>query len=325
MFRRTLLALVLVAAIATGAAQAETVTRQDAQGRTITFDVLTAGVDVDWYAALLTNAAHGDEISNVLVRVVAPSEIRRLCGANAAACYQYGGRQALIVLPAGKSASLAETVLHEYAHHLDATWAVGGIRELNGTPVWWSARGVQALLDAGTVAFDYSLGWNRSIGEIFAEDYAYIHLGGSYAIPWLAPPDDALRNALLTELGGATATPPPAPQPPATGTGSGRPVTVTRSGRLRPGAETSVPFRLLGPGRRVTVTVGVTDAARVEVACGGAVVSAATVTRGRTATLSAPGLGPAACEARVVSTSTRRQAFALRLRLALDATSPRRR
>ena len=39
------------------------------------------------------------------------------------------------------------------------------------------------------VAFDYSLGWNHSIPEVFAEDYAYIHMGAGYGIPWLAPPD----------------------------------------------------------------------------------------------------------------------------------------
>ena len=323
MFRRVLLALLVVAAFAAGAARAEIVTRQDAQGRTITFDVLAAGADVDWYASLLAGAAHGDEISTVVVRIVDPTEIRRRCGAGSAACYLWGGREAVITVPSGRSPSLAHTLLHEYGHHLDANRAVAGVRELNGTPVWWAARGMQALLDQGAVAFDYSLGWNRSVGEVFAEDYAWIHLGGPYGIPWLAPPDDALRAALLAELGGAS-TAPPAPTPPAGGSGGRRPVSVAHAGVLRPGAARAIPFQLLGPGRRVTVRASVTSSARVEVVCGGTVVSTATVARGRVATVDRPGLGPAACEARLVSTSDRRQRFALQLRLAVEASSRRR-
>jgi hypothetical protein len=60
---------------------------------------------------------------------------------------------------------------HEYGHHLDFAWPVSGLPEPNGTPVWWAARGMAQFLRDGLVAFDYSLGWSRSVGEIFAEDY----------------------------------------------------------------------------------------------------------------------------------------------------------
>ena len=56
-----LVALVAALALAT-AAGAEIVTKADSEGRTITFDVRAPGVDVDWYAAILRAAVHGDEI-----------------------------------------------------------------------------------------------------------------------------------------------------------------------------------------------------------------------------------------------------------------------
>jgi hypothetical protein len=322
MFVRTrslvVLLAVLAAALASAAvARAELVVRQDAAGRSITFDVLDASADVEWYAGLLANAAHGNEISSVTVRIVPGSQIRSLCGAGAAACYS----RRTITVPAGKSDSLAATVLHEYGHHLDTAWSVNGVQELNGTPVWWASRGMAALLAAGSVAFDYSTGWDHSIGEIFAEDYAFIHTGTYYSIPWLAPPDATLKAALLAELGGATATP-TAPTTPTTTTA---PVNVARSGTISAGARGTIPFRLLGPGRHVTVNAAVSavrraqTGGRIEVVCNGSVVQTKTIVAGRTATLDLTNLGPATCEAALVSTSTQRQRYSLRLRLAIEA------
>ena len=191
-----LVAAVAATAFATGAG-AEIVPKADAQGRPITFDVQAPNVDVGWYAALLSAAAHGNEISTVTILIVPESRIGALCGAAAAACYtqtRTGGR---IVVPAGKDIRVASTFLHEYGHHLDRNWSVPGVRELNGTPVWWQLRGMAQLLAQGQVAFDYARGWSRAVGEIFAEDYAYAQVGYQYSIPWLAPPDDALKNALL--------------------------------------------------------------------------------------------------------------------------------
>ncbi len=319
-----LVAALLSALVAAAAAQAEVVTRQDNAGRTITFDVLTPGVDVDWYANLLRNAAHGDEISRVTIRVVAESEIPRVCAADAAACYARTGSTGTIYIPVGTDRSTAAIFLHEYGHHLDAAWSVAGVRELNGTPGWWEARGMAALLAGGRVAFDYSLGWSHSVGEIFAEDYAFVHTGERYAIPWLLPPDDSLKTALLAELGGAT----PVALPPAAPEAAKPPLTIVRQGTLRAGAARTIPFGLLGPGRRVTATAAVTGAqgagprvtttsARLDVTCGGTLVKSIRVGR-RTATIDVPGLGPASCEASLVNTGTSRQTYVLRLRLAVE-------
>jgi hypothetical protein len=299
------------------AAGAEIVTKQDAAGRTITFDVQAPSVDVDWYAALLRAAAHGDEISRVTIRIVPAEDVPALCGAAAAACYSLGRNGGRIVVPAGKDLRVASTFLHEYGHHLDRNWSVSGVRELNGTPVWWQLRGMAALVEQGSVAFDYSRGWNRSVGEIFAEDYAWIHIPYQYAIPWLAAPDDTLRNALLAELGGQSTQ---LPETPAAG-----PLVINRSGSLGAKRQQVVPFGLLGPGRRVTFTATVNRTtragtrARMDVTCNGARVASQAFTRGRsTRTINVPNLGPAECSARLVSTAGVRLTYTLRLRLAIE-------
>ena len=320
------LAALAVALLSAVAAQAEIVVRQDAAGRPITLDVLAPAVDVDWYAGLLSAAAHGDEISRVTIRVVTDSEVSRLCGDDAAACFERRGGVSTITVPVGRSSSLASIVLHEYGHHLDATRAVDGVAELNGTPAWWAARGMAALLQAGSVAFDYSLGWNRSIGEVFAEDYAYIHSAGYYSIPWLAPPDETLRNAMLAELGAIAPPPPTTPVTPAPPIEpappeqpDARPVVATRNGVLRPRHRASIRFQALGPNRRVTLTGSVAPvrrgrgAARLEISCNGTIVGRADLRR--SATIDLPGFGPATCRAAIVSTSTSRQRYSLRLKL----------
>src|SRR3954463_12388595 len=206
---KPLLAVIVLAftlALAAGASGA-IVTSTDLQGRTITFDVRAASVDTNWYADVLRAIAHGNEISNVTVRIVPDQQIDALCGEAAAACYARDASRPTIFIPAGKSQNIEGTLIHEYGHHLDASTRVPGVPELNGTPAWWNARGMAALLASHQVAFDYSLSWEHSIGEMFAEDYAYIHVGPTYhyAITWMQPPDDALKATMFAELG-----PPPA-------------------------------------------------------------------------------------------------------------------
>ena len=143
---RIVVALVAAFAFAGAAnANAAIITSHDDQGRTITFDVRAATVDTEWYASVLRASAHGNEISAVRIIIVPEPQIQAFCGgADAAACYDR--TSATIVLPAGKSKLLETVILHEYGHHLDTYWRVPGVQELNGTPVWWAARGMAALL-----------------------------------------------------------------------------------------------------------------------------------------------------------------------------------
>jgi hypothetical protein len=323
-----LLLPLLVAALAlTATARADIVVSHDDQGRAITFDVRAPEVDVEWYAALLRPAGHGDEISNVTIRIVPPEKIGINCGLLAEACYGSPGGGAVIVIPAKQTEHGAHNLVHEYGHHLDHSWAVPGFAEPNGTPAWWTARGMESLYRAGSVAPDYSLGWNRSIGEIFAEDYAFVYRPGEYNIPWLSPPDEALRAVMLGELGGTPSapavrsapTPEPSLRPPPD------PVVVVRRGKLAPRAHRTLPFRLTGPGRHVTLTTKVAGApqagtrARVELVCDGKRVATRALGRGRSSTtIDVRDLGPAHCEARLDSTSRMAHSYVLRLRLEVE-------
>lgn len=317
--RALLLAAVLAAAVATPAvARAATVLARDANGRQITFDVRVPDANVAWYTSLLASTPHGNEISTVTIRIASRSEVVSTCGSDAVACY--GGR--VIVVPNGTDRQTAHAVIHEYGHHLDSAWAVAGAREPNGTPVWWANRGIAALLAAGSVAYDYSLGWERSIGEIFAEDYTWIQLHDSYGIDLVSPPGDALRTAMLNELGGSPSAAPPPSTPTAPRT---RPVVVNRSGTLFPGRRRSIPFRLLGTGRHVTFAASVGGAslagarATLQVSCDGSAVATKALAQGRrTASLDLPNVGPASCEAVLASTTSSPLRYAEQLRLSLD-------
>ncbi|MEX2211202.1 MAG: hypothetical protein WD689_05505 [Gaiellaceae bacterium] len=313
---RILLALAALSLVFATSAAAEIVHGQDAQGRTITYDVDVPGADVAWYTSVLSGALHGDEIAEVTIRIVSNSQVTEICGGGAAACYSGGFRGATIVVPAGKSDTIAAIVLHEYGHHIDANSSVSGLREPNGTPRWWAARGIAALVESGEVARDYRLGWDRSIGEIFAEDYVQAHMTAPFKIRWLSVPSVDILDAIRLDLAGA-----PAPEaPPEAAEPQRAPLVVTRSGRLRPGQSRELPFTLLGPGRRVTFTGTAAGRVRLQVVCDGAVVARTTLSRTkRTGTLDRAGLGPAECTARATNLAKTAQRFSIRLRLAVES------
>jgi len=313
----TVLVLVLSLAVAAGA-NAAIVTSTDAQGRRITFDVRAASVDTDWYAAVLRATAHGNEISNVTIRIVPDQSIDTTCGNEAAACYTRASGKPTIIVPAGKNTFIEGTLIHEYGHHLDASTAVPGVPELNGTPAWWAARGMASMFASHEVAFDYALGWSHSIAEIFAEDYAYIHVGPSYhyAITWLSPPDASLKATMFAELGTPTEPLPAAPEVP---------LVINRRGTLAPRDRFSVPFGLLGPGRRVTLAATISKPnrkgvrARAQLVCNSQVVAIREFRKGQAKrTLDIPNLGPATCDIRLVSSVSTSLAYSLRLTLAVE-------
>ena len=315
---RIVVALVAAFAFAGAAnANAAIITSHDDQGRTITFDVRAATVDTEWYASVLRASAHGNEISAVRIIIVPEPQVQPFCGgADAAACYHR--TSATIVLPAGKSKLLETVILHEYAHHLDTYWRVPGVQELNGTPVWWAARGMAALLAEQQVAFDYSLGWNHSVGEVFAEDYAYIHVHSRYGMTsWLTPPDAALESAMFAELGTPTAPLPYAPEVP---------LILNRSGTLAPRDGYSGPFGLLGPGRRVTVSATISNTkrkgirARAQLVCDERVVVTRTFRKGQAKrTFDIPNLGPATCDVRLVSSVSATLRYTLHIAIAVES------
>jgi hypothetical protein len=316
---RAAIAALLAALALAGAtgANAAIVTSHDDQGRTITFDVRATAVDTEWYASVLRAAAHGNEISTVRITLVPEPQFPAFCGGQeAAACYSRSGTPTIFVA-AGKSRLLETVLLHEYGHHLDTSWPVSGVPELNGTPTWWAARGMASLLAGNQVAFDYSLGWGHSVGEVFAEDYAYIHTHTRYGITWLSPPDAALQSALFAELGTPTAALPAAPEVP---------LVINRRGTLSPRDRFSVPFGLLGPGRRVTMAATISKAkrkgvrARAQLVCDGKVVATRTFSKGQAKrSLDIPNLGPATCDVRLLSGVSTSLTYTLRISLAVES------
>jgi hypothetical protein len=317
-----LVALVVSLAVA-GGASAAIVTSTDLQGRRITFDVRATAVDTNWYTDVLRATAHGNEISNVTIRIVPDQSIDGLCGDEAAACFTHVSGRPTIMIPAGKNQHIEGALIHEYGHFLDESTPNPGFPELNGIPVWWADRGMSALLASHQVVFDYSLGWSHSIAEIFAEDYAYIHVGPSYhyAITWLSPPDDKLKADMFAALGSPAEPLPAAPNGP---------LTIDRVGTLAPRGTKDIPFGLLGPGRHV-VFKGIVSRpkrkgvrARMQVVCNGAVLATQTFGRGRAkGALDVPNLGPADCDARLVSTAAVSLKYTLHLELSVEGQTAR--
>ena len=181
---------------------------KDNEGRTITFDIKASKVDTEWYARILRRATHGNEISAVTFRIVRRDVLPQFCGSGNAACYQPGRTGSVIVSPAGQNAGVAHALLHEYGHHIDFARKHRSLPEPNGSAAWWAARKMGIRLDRGEVAFGYQFGWSRAVGEVFAEDYAYVQfekiygfwLGTAYKIGWLPPPDWDIRAALARDL-----------------------------------------------------------------------------------------------------------------------------
>jgi hypothetical protein len=187
-------ALLLGAESANGAI----VTRLDRVGRPMTLDVRARGVDVNWYAQRLRGSIHGDEVSDVVIRIVPARLVGRLCNGGGS-CYAARRGEDLLTVPAGRSRQVAHYLRHEYAHHLELQRS----RWRGWDPWmerWWAARGIDALLARGKVSEGYELGWARSISEIFAEDYVQLHMRARYEIRWLRPPGPRIKAALRSDL-----------------------------------------------------------------------------------------------------------------------------
>lgn len=243
-------------------------------------------------------------------------QLVRHCGPGASGCYARNRRGGRIVVPAGRSADVAHTLLHEYGHHIDNSRRHRSLQEPNGTPAWWAARKMGIRIDRGKVAFGYQRGWERSIGEIFAEDYAQTQLRTGYGISWLRPPDAAVRAALERDLGALPASP---AQPDV------EPLVLERSGNIGAGERRSLPFGLLGPDRRVTYTVRINGArqvgtrARLELNCAGVRVSKPVRRGSAVVRIDRRRLGPAnRCQVSLVNTAGKSLDYRITLRLAVQ-------
>ncbi len=196
-FISLVVALGLVPAVPAGAA---IVTRQDSAGRTMTFDV-PRGMNVNGYASVLRRALHGDEIESVTIGFFDRATLTRFCGGGSFSCYRPGWRdEGEIMLPL-RARDSASVLLHEYAHHLDATYGLTDSRRWGpAAGRWWEARRIEQRLQSGQVALNYELGWQRSVGEILAEDYIQLHTRPPYGIRWLRAPSRTVLTALRRDI-----------------------------------------------------------------------------------------------------------------------------
>ena len=296
-------------------AAAEEVVVADDEGRSIRFDVRADGVDVEWYASLLRAAPHSDEISTVRIDLVTRADLAATCGRAAAGCY---GRRT-ITIAAIESEANAHTLVHEYGHHVDASRGVADVREPNGSSTWWRARGMARLVQVRSVYHGYNRDWDRNIAEVFAEDYARLAQPGSrHRIQWLEEPSEAVLAAILHDLG--LGPEPAIGRPPGL-----KPVELRRSGRLARSQSVSVPFELLGPGRRVRATVEMAGAtaggvrARLELRCEGTLLRTRTLgTRMRVVSIDRPNVPAGECTVRLTNTGTAARTFTLKIRLTIS-------
>jgi hypothetical protein len=312
---RTVLVAVLALLAFAGPASAREVVLRDDEGRSMRFDV-RADVDVGWYAGLLRRAGHANEIERITIRIVSWEELGERCGQRAAGCYgRREGNRGVMVVPAGRSPRLAHTVIHEYGHHVDASRRHGGLGEPNGTPLWWKARGMAQLVSRRSVRDRYQAGWDRSIAELFAEDYAYTNLHRGYRISWLHPPTRIVQQAILADLGLAER-PAITPTQPAV-----RPVVIVRQGTLEPDGRVAVDFGLLGPDRRVRLhgafPGGGPVRGRVEVTCGDSLRSRLLTGARPAVSLELPRAGPGQCQASISNTGSEAERFRFTVRLTL--------
>lgn len=140
-----------------------------------------------------------------MIRIVPQRQIGFYCGAKATSCYVGDSDTGTLTVPAGRSLTVAAVLRHEYAHHIDATYDLtltdGSSNHAVG---WWRARKIDQRLRRGEVAGTTRRGWERSIREIFAEDFMRLHMTAPYRIGWIGPPDghvlDALRRDVLRAL-----------------------------------------------------------------------------------------------------------------------------
>jgi hypothetical protein len=177
---------------------------------------------------------------------------------------------------------------------------------------------MERLVRVSSVATTYILGWDRSIAEIFAEDYAQLALGdGHYAISWLPPPDATVLAALKADFGLG-------PEPEISAPPALKPVSIARHGTLAPKRAVAIPFGLLGPGRRVIAKATFTGSkekrprARLEIRCDGSRVALRTIGTGKTTiSIDHTDLGPGDCKATLTSTSTSRRTYSLVVQLSI--------
>jgi hypothetical protein len=238
------------------------------------------------WADFLASLVHGSELSAVTVFLAPASQVSRLCGSDAVACYSAPDN--LLVAPGDDPDSdlSAEAVItHEYGHHVAAHRSNAPWDALDyGTKRWASSMNVCARARSGELApgAENPVQYEVNPGEGFAESYRVLNerKAGRAETPWqivseVLYPSDAALAALEQDV--------TAPWPAATTTT--RTARFTRTARtrtytistqldgalkvtLRPSAGTRLALDVFAASRRVAHVVGTRAVSRSTTICG---------------------------------------------------------
>jgi len=161
------------------------------------------------WADFLASLVHGSELSKVTVMLSTPSEISRVCGQDALACYS--ARGALLYAPGedpSSSLSAEAVITHEYGHHVVANRNNAPWDAVDWGPKRWdSSMQVCAATKQGRLSpgAEDPVRYEQNPGEGWAETYRLLNQRrlGLPDSPWeivsqaLYPSDAALAAAQL--------------------------------------------------------------------------------------------------------------------------------
>ena len=142
------------------------------------------------WADLLGSLVHGSEISTVTVLLATPTQIARVCGADAVACYSPQG--AVLYTPGedpGTDLSAEAVITHEYGHHVAANRTNAPWSALDSGPKRWaSAMQVCARTRSGELfpGAEDPGHYTLNPGEGWAETYRVLNerKAGLAEAPW---------------------------------------------------------------------------------------------------------------------------------------------
>jgi hypothetical protein len=131
------------------------------------------------WADFLASLVHGSEISTVTVMLSTDSEISRICGQDALACYS--DRGALLYAPGedpSSSLSAEAVIAHEYGHHVAANRSNSPWQALDWGPKRWaSSMQVCAATKQGRLypGAEDPVRYEENPGEAWAETYRVLN------------------------------------------------------------------------------------------------------------------------------------------------------
>lgn len=142
------------------------------------------------WADFLASLAHGSELSKVTVMLSTDSEISRICGQDALACYS--DRGALLYAPGqdpSSSLSAEAVITHEYGHHVAANRSNAPWNAIDWGPKRWSSSmQVCAATKQGRLypGAEDPVRYQENPGEAWAETYRVLNqrLLGLPESPW---------------------------------------------------------------------------------------------------------------------------------------------